>query len=193
MVEMPISKLINAVLVLMVIVIVLGAIFLFYTKVLLPQTKADFESLPSGTQASINSVGDNFISSLEACKSKQNNDCMCRNSLVRMPETIDIQLNDIPASRHINLNFLYNGKNFKSGTMQNVQISNMFYDGEAKIIYDNVLSFSKYTFNNNKILSNDIYKRNGSLFLITYKSKTALFFGKSEAEQKAFFSKIPEC
>jgi hypothetical protein len=198
------SNLIKAVLMVLAIAVVIGGAYLFYVNFLVPQSKSDFSAQSSAVQASINSQTSSFVSSLENCMKKTTNECLCKNALVNLPKEVSAQINNkgtIP-SPDITINFLFNGKNFRSNDIANVSVSAITYkSGEKSKVefgpektYFTTLSFEDgIKFNDLKVISNDIYKQGLGLSFIVYNSQVLGFIGKNEEEQKAMFDKLPVC
>ena len=164
---------------------------------LLPETKSDFNAQSSALQASIQSQVDSFVSNLEACRLKTADSCICRN-VVNLPKEVSVSINNRGTLKpSIAINFMFNGKNFRSNNIANLSVSAAYnsggdvkpYEFKGAEVYDNVLNFEKMEFNGQKIISNSIYKRDSKLYFIVYKSQ----LGKNIEEQRAFFENSTAC
>ena len=194
------DTLIKVVLMVLAVAVVIGGAYLFYTNVLVPQTKSDFSAQSLAVQASIQGQANTFVSNLENCIRKKANECVCKNALVNMPKEVIIQINNkgtIP-SPDITINFLFNGKGFRSNSIANVSVSAVTYrSGERSKVefnpektYFPVLSFEDgVKFNKLKVISNGIYKEGMGLSFITPNYK----IGSSEEDQKVYFDSLPAC
>jgi hypothetical protein len=179
-----------AFLMVLAVVVVIGGAYMFYTKVLVPETKSDFSTQSSAVQASIQSQASSFVSSLEACRAKTANACVCKNALINLPKEVSVKI--VNKENDIAIDFLYNGKSFRNNTISNAFFSETFYDSE-KIVYENIITFEDGKINGDKIISLDVYKKQSRLSAIAYKSKTLYLIGASEETQKAVFDKLASC